>query len=409
MKKSIREKVMRMKKMAKTLASAALCAVMTITTVFGSATVKADTTQEQVIVYDVKSVTVVCPPDNSIVVMWSTPPAGDIENYTYNVYLNNRLMIKETPYTGTTLQYIPAGANVVTVKSVYKGVESYGFSKYALVRGETTVNFETTTQAQETTTAAEEVTTATPETTQSEIIPETTQTHTPPYLEVIGLVAESNEDNTIDIVWGQDAVRMEEGCTYDVFVNGVKVYDRVPCASYRVEDVDAGKAIVKVVMHTREYETAGVSKAVNVKGETEVTTEFNDSIIPTFVNLAEGKPVTVSSVENDSLAGQYAVDGDSNTRWSSAWNDGEWICVDLGKVRRLDAVVIDWEAAYASKYQIYTSLDGVEWGATNAGEANGAGEVVSRANVVARYVKVVCKTRGTQYGSSMYELKVFGY
>ncbi|MBR3645375.1 MAG: discoidin domain-containing protein, partial [Lachnospiraceae bacterium] len=177
----------------------------------------------------------------------------------------------------------------------------------------------------------------------------------------------------------------------------------------RVEDVEAGKAIVKVVMHTRDYETAGVSKAVNVKGEVEVSTEFDDSVIPTFKNLAVGKNVTVSSVENDSLSGQYAVDNDPNTRWSSAWNDGEWIMVDLGKVHRLDAVVIDWEAAYASKYQIYSSIDGVEWGATNAGTANGAGEVVSRANITARYIKVVCQERGTQYGSSIYELKVFGY
>ncbi len=42
-----------------------------------------------------------------------------------------------------------------------------------------------------------------------------------------------------------------------------------------------------------------------------------------------------------------AVDGNTGTRWSSAFSDPQWIQVDLGATATIDQVVLNWEPAYA--------------------------------------------------------------
>ena len=46
--------------------------------------------------------------------------------------------------------------------------------------------------------------------------------------------------------------------------------------------------------------------------------------------LSQGKPATASSSENAGMAAADAVDGNTGTRWSSAFSDPQWIQVDLG-------------------------------------------------------------------------------
>src|SRR2546430_8867829 len=47
-------------------------------------------------------------------------------------------------------------------------------------------------------------------------------------------------------------------------------------------------------------------------------------------NIAQGKTATASSTENASFPAAYAVDGNTGTRWSSAFSDPQWLEVDLG-------------------------------------------------------------------------------
>jgi hypothetical protein len=54
-------------------------------------------------------------------------------------------------------------------------------------------------------------------------------------------------------------------------------------------------------------------------------------------------------------------DGDSTTRWSSAYSDGQWWQVDLGSAKTIDSVELNWETAYASQYRIATSTDGTSF------------------------------------------------
>jgi len=67
--------------------------------------------------------------------------------------------------------------------------------------------------------------------------------------------------------------------------------------------------------------------------------------------LSQGKTATASSVENASFPASAAVDGNTGTRWSSAFSDPQWLEVDLGATASVSQVVLEWEAAYATAFQ----------------------------------------------------------
>jgi hypothetical protein len=78
-------------------------------------------------------------------------------------------------------------------------------------------------------------------------------------------------------------------------------------------------------------------------------------------NLAAGRPATASSTESASFPASAAVDGNTGTRWSSAFADPQWLQVDLGSSQAICQVTLNWETAYATAFQIQTSPDGTNW------------------------------------------------
>ena len=78
-------------------------------------------------------------------------------------------------------------------------------------------------------------------------------------------------------------------------------------------------------------------------------------------NIAQGKPTTASSDENATFPAANATDGNTGTRWSSAFSDPQWLQVDLGQTYNINHVTLNWEAAYGRAYQIQTSTDGTTW------------------------------------------------
>jgi len=80
------------------------------------------------------------------------------------------------------------------------------------------------------------------------------------------------------------------------------------------------------------------------------------------VNLAEGKPVSASSVQTEHPA-EHAVDGNSQTRWcASSGAKEEWLAVDLGSEQPIRRVLIEFERE-AKNYgcRIEASSDGTNW------------------------------------------------
>jgi hypothetical protein len=76
-------------------------------------------------------------------------------------------------------------------------------------------------------------------------------------------------------------------------------------------------------------------------------------------NLAPNQPATASSTENASFPASASVDGNAGTRWSSAFSDPQWLQVDLGSAQAICQVVLTWETAYATAFQIQVSPDGL--------------------------------------------------
>ncbi|MBJ8326257.1 discoidin domain-containing protein [Streptococcus pacificus] len=79
-------------------------------------------------------------------------------------------------------------------------------------------------------------------------------------------------------------------------------------------------------------------------------------------DLAHQKVATSNGDEVASFSADKAVDGDSSTRWASSVGQGtKSIQVDLGAVKEVASVVLNWERQNASQYKIQISHDGQDW------------------------------------------------
>jgi len=124
--------------------------------------------------------------------------------------------------------------------------------------------------------------------------------------------------------------------------------------------------------------------------------------------LSQGKPATASSTENAGTPASAAVDGDTTTRWSSAFSDPQWLQVDLGASATLTQVVLNWETAYATAFQIQVSNDAVTWTSVYTTTTGTGGTQTLNVNGTGRYVRMYGTTRATGYGYSLWEFQVYG-
>ena len=123
-------------------------------------------------------------------------------------------------------------------------------------------------------------------------------------------------------------------------------------------------------------------------------------------DAAQGKPATASSVEGGNVAAA-AFDGNTGTRWSSAFADPQWLQVDLGAAATICGVTLRWETAYGRSFQIQTATAaGGPW-TTIYSTATGAGGTQTLAvSGTGRHVRMYGTARGTAYGYSLWEFQV---
>ncbi len=126
------------------------------------------------------------------------------------------------------------------------------------------------------------------------------------------------------------------------------------------------------------------------------------------VNLSQGKPVICSSTETTSTACTYAVDGNTGTRWSSAFSDPQWIQVDLGTNYNINRVVFNWETAYGQWYDLQISADAVSWTTIYTNNDSDGGTDDFTVSGFGRYVRMYGRERATQWGYSLWEFEVYG-
>ncbi len=152
--------------------------------------------------------------------------------------------------------------------------------------------------------------------------------------------------------------------------------------------------------------TVSLTAATILQGS--VAAPLADSALPGETPLPR---VWSSSNENDMLRPQLAVDGNANTRWSSAFADDQWLAIDMHQPRRIESIAITWNSAAAAKYAIETSTNGVDYTPASAPDLSaeeGLRDAPLLKPVTARFIRIRLKERNTQWGFSIYEIRVNG-
>lgn len=122
-------------------------------------------------------------------------------------------------------------------------------------------------------------------------------------------------------------------------------------------------------------------------------------------NLSLGKPAFASSTTYGTPAD--ATDGKDDTRWAAVKAPNEWIYVDLGSVRKVGGVRLNWEASFGKRYKIQVSDDAKTWTEVYAeDEGKGGVDEITFSEVEARYVRMLGIELGWWFGYSLWSFDV---
>jgi beta-glucanase (GH16 family) len=137
---------------------------------------------------------------------------------------------------------------------------------------------------------------------------------------------------------------------------------------------------------------------------------------PTETLLSYNKPATASTYQDDGACSgcvpARVTDYDTATRWATnptnGWVDPGWITIDLGATATITKVVLQWDPAYATAYQLQVSANNSSWTTiyqTTQGRGFKETLTVSGAG---RYVRMYGTARSNGYGYSLWEFQVYG-
>ena len=210
--------------------------------------------------------------------------------------------------------------------------------------------------------------------------------------------------NSIDVVWGDNYATQ-----YDVYgssdgINYKKIKS-ITDGQGNTENITIGGLYkyIKVAMknsHGSHYQVKEV--------------KFHDSQL-----LSLNKTVEVSSTSTNDPGNvkENAVDGNTNTRWSSLRKESgfdkqeEWISVDLGRKARIDAIEVLWESACSNDFTIEVSNDNETWTTVQQNlkpDSSLNNQIVLDKSVEGRYVRIHSYASASKYGISIFELSIYG-
>jgi hypothetical protein len=212
----------------------------------------------------------------------------------------------------------------------------------------------------------------------------------------------------ISLAWGASTVGAGCAVTYDVFRATTSGFtpgtaNRIATGLTGTTSQDGGVAASTTYFYVvKAVDAAGSSAASNQASAT--TPGASGGTL-----LSQGKPATASSVETVFVAAS-AVDGDAGTRWASTFTNSEWIYVDLGATATISRVVLNWEAAFATGYQIQTAASAAGPWTTIFSTATGDGGIDDLGvSGTGRFVRMNGTQRAlTNFGYSLWEFQVFG-
>ncbi|GHT77517.1 hypothetical protein AGMMS50262_18720 [Bacteroidia bacterium] len=147
--------------------------------------------------------------------------------------------------------------------------------------------------------------------------------------------------------------------------------------------------------------------ARNIQLKAGETAEITLTINEAPHNLALLKPATASSIADDCPPAN-AFDGNTGTRWSSAYTDNQWIAVDLGGKKNITEIRLNWEAAFGKSYILQVSNDGTTWRDIYTQTDGKGGIEIIPVNTAGSHVRMQGVKRATTYGYSLWEMEVYG-
>lgn len=149
-------------------------------------------------------------------------------------------------------------------------------------------------------------------------------------------------------------------------------------------------------------------KATDSGGKSAIT-GFDMTIYdPAKMNLAYKKPVEASTSENTGNHIDFVNDGLKGTRWSSLYEDDQYVIIDLEQEHSIGTINLFWETAYTKEYNIEVSMDQSEWALVyETTESKGGDEIIDFKAAKARYVKFNLIKRATSWGNSLYEIEIY--
>lgn len=107
-----------------------------------------------------------------------------------------------------------------------------------------------------------------------------------------------------------------------------------------------------------------------------------------------------------------AIDNNTGTRWESASADPQWWLLDLGQTRTFNTIQIIWEGAYGKTFTVSVSSDQTNW--TPIWSVTGQSlsgfphtQTHEFTPITAQYVRFEGTERGTQYGYSFWEFRLY--
>ncbi|MDX6355263.1 MAG: hyaluronoglucosaminidase, partial [Streptomyces sp.] len=132
-------------------------------------------------------------------------------------------------------------------------------------------------------------------------------------------------------------------------------------------------------------------------------------------DLVPGSKALSSANETPDFPAAAVADGNPATRWSSPVTDDAWVQVELPTTpagtapATVGKVVLDWQDAYAARYRIQTSTDGVTWhtAATVAAGGGGRETVWLDAPGPTRFLRVQGVRRATRFGYSLFGIQAY--
>lgn len=190
--------------------------------------------------------------------------------------------------------------------------------------------------------------------------------------------------------------------------------DGVPVETSGHQDVElaatyasSGSYTIKLP-ETRTFELV----AVDADGLADTLNVAVEVLERSQVNRALGRPAMASASELCCGHDQptFSVDGNRNTRWSSAEADDQWIQVDLRATYDIERVVLDWASAFGRDYDLQVSYDGEMWRTVRSARDSDGGtdEHVFAQPALGRFVRMQGLRSNTPQGYSLWEMAVFG-